>query len=486
MIVICTKCQAKFRVADDKIGPRGAKVRCSRCQTIFHVHAEAAAPSGPPQVAPPPLPQPPPIPQSPRGPDVELESALAGAAAGASEAAVADADPFAAAGFGSAVEAAPSGPFAAPAPSADDPFAQRAADDPFAPAAGALEGAPGEAGRLAVTDLSHLLGPTEPGEHAEPAEPAPDLLAPEPPGLGPPAAPDDGGLALEDRTTPPPLPASGPRPPLEAGGVIGVGGHAMGVDPQAFGAFDFGATDADASLALANEPAPEPGVAPVPPPPEAAAEAALALAAPAPSPRPPPAEEAAPLADERTPVARSSHLRAVAVNAIALAALLLVAFAILVLWRSEGPLEAASLRPSALLAALGRGGAAGPFAAVEIRSGAYEREKGPPLIFVRGKVVSRAPAPVRGVKVVVEIVRARAVVARGEALAGAVPTAEELYQAGDGAAVAALAQAASARAPAEIRPGDAVPFLVAIADSPADLAGASVRVELAAAGGRPP
>src|SRR5512140_3364439 len=38
MIVICTKCQAKFRVADDKIGPRGAKVRCSKCQTVFLVH----------------------------------------------------------------------------------------------------------------------------------------------------------------------------------------------------------------------------------------------------------------------------------------------------------------------------------------------------------------------------------------------------------------------------------------------------------------
>src|SRR5512138_667012 len=40
MIVICTKCQAKFRVADDKIGPRGAKVRCSKCQTVFLVHPD--------------------------------------------------------------------------------------------------------------------------------------------------------------------------------------------------------------------------------------------------------------------------------------------------------------------------------------------------------------------------------------------------------------------------------------------------------------
>src|SRR5512133_3316405 len=42
MIVICTKCQAKFRVADDKIGARGAKVRCSKCQTVFLVRPEGA------------------------------------------------------------------------------------------------------------------------------------------------------------------------------------------------------------------------------------------------------------------------------------------------------------------------------------------------------------------------------------------------------------------------------------------------------------
>ena len=43
MIVTCTKCQAKFRVADEKIGPRGAKVRCSKCQTVFLVRPEGAA-----------------------------------------------------------------------------------------------------------------------------------------------------------------------------------------------------------------------------------------------------------------------------------------------------------------------------------------------------------------------------------------------------------------------------------------------------------
>ena len=43
MIVHCTSCQAKFRIADEKIGPRGAKARCSRCQTVFAVHRDLGA-----------------------------------------------------------------------------------------------------------------------------------------------------------------------------------------------------------------------------------------------------------------------------------------------------------------------------------------------------------------------------------------------------------------------------------------------------------
>jgi len=40
MIVVCTSCSARFRVADEKVGPRGAKLRCSKCQTVFTVQRE--------------------------------------------------------------------------------------------------------------------------------------------------------------------------------------------------------------------------------------------------------------------------------------------------------------------------------------------------------------------------------------------------------------------------------------------------------------
>jgi hypothetical protein len=175
------------------------------------------------------------------------------------------------------------------------------------------------------------------------------------------------------------------------------------------------------------------------------------------------------------------------VNAVALVALLAVTLAIWVVWRTDGPLDPSALRPSSILAALGRGGAAtGPWSAQEVRSGIYDRERGAPLLFVRGRVVSRAPATVRGVKVAVQVVRAGQVVAHGEVLAGAVPTPEELWGAGDDAALAAVTAAARARAPKQVRPGDSVPFLVAIGDAPPDLEGASLRVDVAPAGSGAP
>src|SRR5512141_775192 len=121
MIVICTKCQAKFRVADEKIGPRGARVRRSRCKEIFHVDAT------PPPEAPAPA-----AVQPPGRMDVELENPFAAPAAAPAD------DPFAAAGLGAPLQPAaapsPSEPFAAPA-APDDPFAPRPSDDPFAPEA---------------------------------------------------------------------------------------------------------------------------------------------------------------------------------------------------------------------------------------------------------------------------------------------------------------------------------------------------------------
>ncbi len=582
MIVICTKCQAKFRVADEKIGPRGAKVRCSRCQTVFLVHpelgtlpvADGAAPAKTGSLA---------LELSSgavRAPKREISTSAGlppprNAATGVPNAAVrppahdrfADADPFAA-------PPAATDPFAAAPPPAADPFAAPAGD-PFG-AAGApasdfgdpFAASTASRSTLPVTDLSDPHGGRAGPLHAAAASgraagaggrslrdrgrrrPRPGGRRAARPGAGSlrrgpvrvggplrgrgatsgraarrrdaargrrrarargsPHASSAGGrgpcrCAARDR----PRDRRARRPgPVGHPFVLETGEHAApSAAPDPFagfsvaasagagepydpGAFDFGADGGSlepgpaAGAEVHPAPAaPSPGAQAVPEPRGASAAAGPA----SPAAVPPPALGAVPQVPERIPGARTSRLRAVAVNAVALVALLVVALAIWAVWRTDGPFEASALRPSAILAALGRSGAAaGPWSAQEVRSGVYERARGAPLLFVRGRVVSRAPAPVRAVRVAVAVMRGGLVLARGEVLAGAVPTAEELYGAADEKALAAVATAASARAPAEVRPGDSVPFLVAVGDAPPDLEGASLRIDVAPAGGGAP
>ena len=68
MVIQCSACQTRFRLADDKIKPRGTRVRCSKCGEVFTITPPApvaepappepaaeefahAAPSAPPQAA---------------------------------------------------------------------------------------------------------------------------------------------------------------------------------------------------------------------------------------------------------------------------------------------------------------------------------------------------------------------------------------------------------------------------------------------------
>jgi predicted Zn finger-like uncharacterized protein len=531
MIVICTRCQARFKVADEKVGPRGAKVRCTRCQTVFVVHRDPGVIGADPAPSHAPEPSPAAAPPIRSGPfDVDLEARRP---AGRAPSRVApDGDPFA-----PAVTPAVAPPFAPdpfvrarPDPFAAataDPFAARSepAGDPFAanhdPFAAAVT-------RTGPVDLGALLGVSAPApaaahlalEMAEPTPPA--TAAPAAPPAAPRAAatgeidfsgdfdfaqepapdpapfpardpvPTGADLALEDRTTP------GPTAGVRTGGgdaLLGGDDALPAPDPFSSGAeigfadpseVSFYAGGDDGSLALATDPAPaaEPAHAAPPPPPRQASP---------PVPRRPddaePQPAAPPRADERRArrgdapgAARipggGSRLRSVAVNAVALAALLVVALAFRVAWRGEGGLGAAALRPAAVLGALRPGDAAAvaPFAAERVTSGLYERAKAPPLVFVRGEVVSRASVAVPRVRVAVEIVRDGRVLARGAALAGAVPTPEELHGAGDDAELGRLGANIRARATVAVAPGARVPFLVAIGDAPADLAGAAVRV----------
>jgi predicted Zn finger-like uncharacterized protein len=503
MIVVCTGCSAKFKVADEKVGPRGAKLRCSRCQTIFMVRREDAVAEAPapavdaaqPEAGPPPFQAPPPLPRRSAAPHASPDL---GAPVDARSAFEIDLEP-------------------GPARAAEfDPFAPAQPDDPFAaPAAGP----PGQAPLAAPTDPFGVGAGAEPDPFAAVQAPVPaELLHARPgtaaasPGLAddpfatslPPlaAVAPGGDLALEERTTPPPRPASPQSSaplddpfgaPGEPGELAFDGGHPGDIPPMShdmpgepFGGFSPAAPSP--SSPPAHTPAPR-REAPLHVDPFAAASVdadplqvasgragAPASAAIGAATQAGLEDAAAEAAMEPAGVRALARLRGAAVNAVSLLALLVVAAMLLVVWRGDVPLSEA-IHPSRLLAALThRDHAPAPFQPRQVSSGLYERARGAPLLFVRGEVLSNAEAPVAAVRVAVELVKDGAVVGRGEAWAGGLLSPEELFDAIDAAALARAVEAAAARAPAPVRPGQAVPFLVALAEYPADLAGVALRV----------
>ncbi|HSN14120.1 MAG TPA: zinc-ribbon domain-containing protein [Anaeromyxobacteraceae bacterium] len=498
MIVVCSACQARFKVADEKVGPRGAKVRCSKCQTVFVVHREldalpSEAPPGPAASA---------AARPARGAfDLDLE---AGPGKGSRPGGVA-ADPF---GLGASAQpaadlfaqrpAGPVDPFGAagqgsrPAP---DPFGEA---DPFSVPGGGAGGAFGSVDPFvatvaspglptsAVTDLSDLLGSAG-ASGVQPSQEAPaPTPPPEPSGIletgfdfDPEAAPDPGdGSGFQLQAPEPPhfdrepepgpdlaLAERTPARPLAAAPMSGFGDFA-GDDPfsDQGGGLELGGPFGGGE-ALSFDAPPADGVAPVPAaPPELTREPPRHAA---PTPAAAPSEEGS--QDAVGAHRRSSQVRSVVVNAISLVALLAVSVAFLAYWRGSRPGVGMLLRPAEVL------GGAAPFTATQLRSGLYERSDAPPVLFVSGAAVSHASSAVPGLRVRVEVVRKGAVLARGEARAGAVLGPEELYASRDAAGLAAAA-ARRARGADRVKPGESVPFLVAISDYPADVGGAGLRV----------
>lgn len=530
MIVHCTGCQARFRVPDEKVGPRGARIRCSRCGTLFAVGIPGATGSTPlpsaqpvrrvrPEVE---LETPPPPPRlevaaddpfagfrldagPPFGPPrTELDPAadpfeprLDPPVEGSLDRGGVSTDPLAPgrtaqvgrldvegveaadpawAGVADAEGPGPAFPPARAAPRLEQGAEPAWMDDPFAAALSPRTERSSLSDRsLPLTDLADLLGePERPSAVPPPLPTARASASRGEPGLGL----DGPDLALEEPAARPPPGRIAEVDPLGAF-PSGVRGGELASGPSELGAL---AADDEPPLALATDPAPDlpemwrDGPTHVAEPEEAAATTAPAVqAAPPEGAARASAADAPPAADP----ARRGALRSVAVNAASLAALLVLALGFRVLWRGPGAGEAAA-SPAALLRAIGLGGRTG--AALEtagVTSGRYPRAAGAPLLFVRGEVVSRSAGPLRRVRVDVEVVRGGRPIAARSALAGAVPTAEELFAVKDAAALDALSAAVAPRARA-VRPGEPVPFLVAFTDVPDDLTGASLRVTASA------
>lgn len=115
--------------------------------------------------------------------------------------------------------------------------------------------------------------------------------------------------------------------------------------------------------------------------------------------------------------------------------------------------------------------------ATRVASGLYDTASGKPVFYVRGQVENHG-AQARGpIRVVAEIVHDGKAESRGEALAGAEPTAEEVHSLkspGDAERLTRSLEAAAAAKKAA--PGGTLPFFAVIADPPPDLRDRTVRV----------
>jgi hypothetical protein len=313
-----------------------------------------------------------------------------------------------------------------------------------------------------VTRLSDLEGTAV-------AQVAPSL----PPGFDE-AAKD--GLALEERT-----PSATPVREAAARWSDPEASQAIEIGPDGFQEVDLARGEArpDPEFdSITGQGAGEEPDTPLPPQVEAAREAAPP-ASPAPPVRPDSpaaapstevAEPAGPTSTVRIPPAR---VRALAMNILSLAALLLVTLGIVMWWRGEG-IGAVLRWPRGGHADLDLGA---------ITSGVYEGSHGHPVVFVRG-VVRATHEPVEGpVTVRVFLERGGAVLGAAMATAGSVPSAEDLAEVKSPEELRSLQQRLASRAPLRIEPGGDLPFLAVLPVPAGDVGGVRFRVELVPARG---
>jgi hypothetical protein len=245
--------------------------------------------------------------------------------------------------------------------------------------------------------------------------------------------------------------------------------HSVAMGPDGFQEVDLrGAAPADPDFdPHADEPTRETAPPPAPPPPPVVADVA-ATATSAPPPAAPghssPLVPGEPTGSRRIEPARA---RALAMNVLSLAALLVVTLGIVAWWRGEG------------LAGLLPGGTASRQAVdvSGVASGVYEGAHGHPVLFVRGTLRTvrdplAGPIPVR---VVLE--RGGSTLGVAIALAGAVPTVYELAAVTSDDDLQRLRDGIASRAARRIEPGIEVPFLAVLPVPTGDVGGVRFRVE---------
>lgn len=469
MIVACTACGARFRVAEGKIGPRGARVRCSRCGTTF-----AVAPENPPAAPPPPASQPPAPPHHEPTSSHGEKTSTGGWPTGVLE-----------------IQGTPSMDAPASPSLAEDPFAAYAASQapepeptPIGlglppPRDAAHEPAPGPGrgdllGSLPVTALADLEKTASVPVPVQ-RDTGAIALGAAGPGAGTPGLLAGQDLSLEERT-----PAATPVRDAGARWADPEASTAVAIGPDGFQEVDLASSAAPPDPNFDHfdpEPTPvrAPSLAPTPTPRALHAEPSLD------HPETGPAGTAAGTASipaqapQGTPQPRPARLRAFAMNVLSLAALLVVTAGILLWWRGGGLGGLVRLPGSAVAARV---------EVSELTSGVYGGEAGQPVVFVRG-VVRAAHGPVDGpVLVRVDLVRGGQAVGSTTTAAGALPWPEELAALATVEDVERLRSRTASRAAARLEPGAGLPFLAFLPQPPGDAAALSYRVEPLSAAGR--
>lgn len=470
VIVECANCNTRFRLADDRVSPKGTRVRCSRCATVFvvkppdesapalpeldepsfdelptrvaHVPSELLAKSRaddeatrvtpvPPELlaalqGPPPLPKPAQDPKPPFGDD--LLDPLPQRPFGATSDGFTDVD------FGNGL---PTPHTAGPGGFADVDFG-----DGLPPAAPAPT-----LGSVPYDDPFALLGPP-PG-----SSPFEDSWVP----AVPPAPPSESGLELDSRAATQPLPAI---PPSELTSPSGLDLDLSPSDPRAH-----------------HQPvAPQRRSESTPHPPATAT--------------PHRQQKRTTGASQRLQEKRSAPDRPQRSGLLRLASgvgVLCTALAAFVIARNDGALR---FDGAAVARAFGLDEASAPDAASELRPGKvtmghYPLAGGGEAFFVRGTVTNHARvARGPGIRVVAELRGADdRVIARAETWAGGTATPEQVFALRSARDWTALDSRIGAAWAGPLAPGAEAPFLIAFA--PAPEAAASSRLRVLAMEGEP-
>ena len=438
MVVQCPTCQSKFRIADDKVTDRGVRVRCTSCKNVFQVKKPGAASSDAP------------------GPGNTMDLSSLDAAALTRPAA-----------RPAASRAAPS---ARPAPA---PAPRPAAGGSRPPAA--RSGANGAARRLQADDLfgmAELTGDAPLGELAPPKAPPPPPPPPQAAAARPAAKPmpnfDDIDIDV-DEAPPPPLPSRPPpkatrppppppraeAPPPPPADDFSLEGEAA---PPPAPEGDEAGSDGSVHLGAFQSPPlkdpfegmnlGEPGTGAIElatqPRRDKLAEEARAdvLAAP----EAPPVPEAPP---GREMV--SSALTGLVGAALAVAVVIVAAL---------------SDDASAGWLGFGRGN---EVVATRVVSGLYDTASGKPVFFIRGRIENRGKK-VRGPVRVTAALTADGTEVKAEAIAGAEPTAEDVWSLRSQADVDKLNRDLDiTQVERKLQPGASLPFFAVIPDPPPDL-----------------